>query len=521
VSEYEQKAALEWLDDPAEVTSDVEDLGAQDGWSVPDEELDAERAAPPSANGDAAAEEPEDTAAVAADGHRLTDTGNASRLVALCPGCFKFAHAWGRWLVYDGKRWAVDENEALIAEQAKGVARELLRFSTDEKLSRDERKDLFSWGLRSESSSAISAMVRLARGMPGVLVEHEALDADPYLLNVANGTIDLRSGELRPHDPADLCTKIVPVAYAPDAHSPLWEACLETWQPDPAVRAYIQLEAGAAATGEHTETLSVHWGTGGNGKSRFWGAVQHVLGDYTIEPHKSLLVAGRFEQHETVKADLFRARLAVASETQAAAELDEEQVKSITGGDRLRARRMREDRWSFLPTHTLVVFSNHKPRVYGRGEDVWRRVRLIPWNVTIPKGDRDRNLADRLRAEAPGVLAWIVAGARRFLAGGFDPPEAVEAATADYRAEEDVIGRFAAECLTVGHGWARSADIADEAERWAAGEGVPAPTLKEIAPALKEHGCTSQRKTIAGKKETIWTGVGILTDTPDTPSDQP
>jgi putative DNA primase/helicase len=463
----------------------------------------------------------EDTVAVAPDGYRLTDTGNASRLIALCPDCFHYAHAWGRWLVYDGSRWRVDENDALITERAKGVARELLRLSTDETLSRDDREALFKWALRSEQSGPIASMVKLARGMPGVIVEHEQLDTDLHLLNVANGTIDLRTGELRPHDPADLCTKIVPVNYDPDIHSELWKACLATWQPDPEMRDYLQLEAGAAATGEHTETFSIHWGTGGNGKSRFWGAMQHVLGDYTVEPHKSLLVAGRFEQHETVRADLFRARLAVASETQAAAELDEEAVKSITGGDRLRARRMREDRWSFLPTHTLVVFSNHKPRVSGRGEDVWRRVRLVPWSVTIPKADRDRNLASKLAREATGILTWIVEGARRFLADGFDPPAAVEAATTDYRAEEDVVGRFAAECLTVGHGWALSADIAEEAERWAAGQGIDPPTLGEVAAVLKDAGCTHGRRTIAGRKYSYWRGVGIGTGVPDTGPDQP
>jgi putative DNA primase/helicase len=246
-------------------------------------------------------------------------------------------------------------------------------------------------------------MVRLARGAPGILVEHEQLDAQPYLLNCLNGTVDLRNGTLQAHDPGDLLTLQCPVAYDPDAQAPLWEACIERWQPDLTVRDYVQLRAGAGATGHPTETVDVDYGSGGNGKSKFWGAIQHVLGPYTVVPHKSLLVAQRHEQHATVVANLFRKRLAVASETKAADVLDDEQVKNLTGGDRLSGRRMREDPWEFQPTHTLVMFSNHKPSVRGRDEGIWRRLRLVPWEVTIPEDERDPNLSAKLAAEAsPG-----------------------------------------------------------------------------------------------------------------------
>jgi putative DNA primase/helicase len=389
--------------------------------------------------------------------------------------------------VYTGARWKVDENDALITERAKDVAKNLLRLTLGDELDSEERKKLFGWALHSEQSGAIAAMVKLARGIPGVIVEHEELDADPYLLNVANGTIDLRTGGLLAHDPKDLCTKFVPVDYDPDARSELWDRCLEGWQPDPDMRAYLQLEAGAAATGKHTETLSVHFGTGGNGKSKFWGAVQHVLGDYTVEPHKSLLVAGRFEQHETVKADLFRVRLALAAESKAADVLDDEQVKSITGNDRLRARRMREDRRSFWPTHTLIMFSNYRPRIQGRGEDVWRRLRLVPWEITIPEAERDPDLLDKIRGEAPAVLAWMVAGARRFHAGGFTPPEAVRVATAAYRTDEDHLGRFVTECLAFEDGAVRSADVVEALKTWCAEHGIPPISIADLAETFALH----------------------------------
>jgi putative DNA primase/helicase len=462
-------------------------------------------APPPSPNGKA------ETAA-APDGYRLTDTGNASRLVKLLDGRARYVHAWGKWIVYRAGRWAIDENDALMSQKAKGVARDLFRLLPRLEFDSDKRKELFAWAMRSESSGAIAAMVRLARGAPGILVEHEELDSNPDTLNCRNGAIDLRTGTLRAHDPADLCTKQTAVAYSPAASAPLWTACLETWQPDAAMREYLQREAGAAVTGHHTETLSVHHGDGANGKSRFFGAIQHVLGDYAMVPHKSLLVTARHEQHETIKADLFRARLAVASETRARDVLDDEQVKAITGGDRQRARRMREDPWYFDPTHTLVTFSNHRPRVQGRDEGIWRRLRLVPWDVAIPEGERDRALADKLRAEAEGLLAWAVTGARRFLADGLAPPDAVVAATDRYRSEEDLPRRFVDEMLIFAPDrWVASSVLVGELEAWARGLGVDPPDMREVAAIFRKHGCAGKLRRVAGDRRRTWSGVALKT----------
>jgi putative DNA primase/helicase len=188
--------------------------------------------------------------------------------------------------------------------------------------------------------------------------------------------------------------------------------------------------------------VSVHHGHGGNGKSKYFGAIQNVLGPYAVEPHKSLVMATKHDQHPTVLATMFRVRLAVLSETSQSASLNESEVKNLTGGDRLRARRMREDEWSFDPTHTLVMFSNHRPTIKGTDEGVWRRVRLIPWSVTIPECERDDHLAEKLAAEASGILLWIVEGARQYLATGLSAPEIVTAATASYRADQDTVSQF-------------------------------------------------------------------------------
>jgi putative DNA primase/helicase len=454
---------------------------------------------------------------MAPDGFRLTDTGNSGRFTKLAKGTIKHVHAWGKWLHLQRGCWVLDEGDVLVKELAKQVGRQILKLAASADIPRKEAAAVFQWGLQAESSGRITAMVHLSRGAPGLLVEHEQLDANPDILNVRNGTIDLRTGDLRKHDPADLCTLQVPVDYDPDARSERWERCLETWQPDAEMRAYLQLEAGAATTGHSTETLSVHWGPGANGKSRFWGAIADTLGPYAVVPHKSLLVAQKYEQHGTEIAKLFRKRLAVASETDAGAKLGDEKIKNLTGNDRQTGRRMREDPWEFQPTHTIIVFSNHKPQVQGRDEGIWRRLRLIPWTVTIPEHERDEHLAARLRDEREAILAWCVEGARRYLADGFAPPDPVRQATAEYRADEDTARRAASELLTVTDNpsdWLWSADIVDAVSDWASTQGFDTPPIEQITDILKAEGCTNTRRSVGGRRGMTWRGVTFASEVP-------
>jgi P4 family phage/plasmid primase-like protien len=461
------------------------------------------------------------------DGHRPTDVGNAARLLRAAGHRLRYVHAWGKWLVYLHGRWIVDEKDALVTEIAKQVAKGLFELAAKTAHNNpDEAKPIWEWALKSCASGAITAMIRLARGAPGIIVQHEQLDADPWLLNVTNGSIDLRTGKLRPHNPTDLCTMQAPVTYDPNATAPLWQECLQRWQPDNTILNYLQVRAGASAAGIPTETVDIDYGCGGNGKSKFHGAIQHVLGPYATVPHKSLLVAARFEQHPTVIADLFRKRLAVASETQAAEALNDEAVKNLTGGDRLKGRRMREDPWEFWPTHTLIMFSNHKPAVHGRDEGIWRRLRLVPWQVTIPDNERDEDLARKLQAEAPGILRWIVDGGVRFKAEGLHPPPAVRNATNQYRADEDTIGRFIAEALDIDTTetglrttWCYSCDIKAELDDWCAEQCIEEPPrMNEIAATLRQQGCEDGgRKKVHGKRSTIWHGVSITQKGSETP----
>jgi putative DNA primase/helicase len=298
------------------------------------------------------------------------------------------------------------------------------------------------------------------------------------------------------------------VIYDPEADAPLWEKCLNRWQPDPEVREYLQREAGAGACGRQTETLSIHHGLGANGKSKYWQAVEHTLGNYAVVPHKSLIVASRHQQHATVIASLFRARLAVASETSESARIDEEQVKNLTGNDRLAARRMREDEWSFDPSHTLVMFSNSLPTIRGTDNGIWRRVRMIPWTVTIPEIEQDESLGEKLAAEAPGILRWIVAGCVRYLDVGIGAPEQIVASTATFRGNQDTVARFIAEVGIVVDpgGRVATADLVEAHEAWCEDAGITdRGHWNRVAKELKVRGAR------AGRSKGIrhWDGIAV------------
>jgi putative DNA primase/helicase len=447
--------------------------------------------------------EPGDEISAAADGLRLTDAGNAKRFVLLHGQHIRYVRQWGKWLVYRKGKWTEDPNDVLVTQLAKDVAKKM--FKTLAGLDTEPRKLLFAAANAAERRSGLAGMVALARDLPGVLIEHEDLDADPFVLNTINGTVNLSNGQLTYWSQEDLCSKQCPVIYDPSIGiSPLWIKCLERWQPDPEMRDYLQLEAGAYLCGIPTETLSIHYGHGGNGKSRYFGALQYVLGDYAVVPHRSLVLQSKFEQHDTVRASLFHTRLAVLSETGTQSQLNAENVKNITGGDRQSCHHMREDEWSFMPTHTLVMFCNHKPIIHDTSDGIWRRVRLISWDVTIPDAEQDTRLAEKLTNEATGILNWAVEGAIKFIANGckIPMPNKVAVDTQEYRNRENVSGRFIADCLEIGRSKDHRVPTSSmklALTNYCVDNGLDEPKWSEVTEAL----------ALAGGKTTTSNGIRL------------
>jgi len=438
-----------------------------------------------------------------------TELGYARRLVHLYGDRLRYVPAWRRWLVWDGARWARDDT-GQAARWVKVVAR---RITTDALAITDDkvRKPALIAARRGESSAGVAGVLTLAGTEPDVAITPDALDADPWLVNCTNGTLDLRTGEPRAHDPNDLLTKITGAAYRPDATSDAWTEFLEKVQPDSAMRTFLARLCGHALEGRVVEhLLPIFHGDGANGKGTFIGAVFAALGDYADAADPELLTARTFDAHPTGTADLFGLRLAVLHEGDAGRRLAEGTVKRLTGGDRLKARRMREDFWHFDPSHSFVMLTNHKPIVVGTDEGIWRRLRLVPSPVVVPVAERDEQLGDRLRLVADAVLAWLVAGYREWREHGLDEPAAVTSATDVFRGESDALARFIEDRCLIATGFhARSSELYVAWSKWCADEGEEAGTNKAFTTALTNRGFDPPMRNNRGA---IWRGIGLASD---------
>ncbi len=437
-----------------------------------------------------------------------TELGYAHRLIQSYGSRLRYVPVWHRWLVWDGTRWAHD-----TTGQAKrwmtAIAR---RIYTDALAITDqqERKAALNLGRRGESSAGISGALTLASTHQAIAISPEAFDADPYLLNCRNGTFDLRTRQLRAHDPADLLTKLTGAAYAPAARGAEWSKFLQRVQPVQEMRDFLARLVGHALEGRVSEhVLPIFWGDGANGKGTFINAIIAALGEYADAADPDLLTARNFDAHPTGTADLFGLRLAILHESDAGRRLAEATVKRLTGGDRLKARRMREDFWSFDPSHTFVMLTNHKPLVSGTDEGIWRRIQLVPWPVVIPASERDEDLGQRLVLEADAILTWVVDGYRDWRSRGLDEPEPVTSATNSYRIESDALRRFLDErCLLGPNFTVRSSELFGTWSAWCARESEEPGTNKAFTTALRGRGYDTNRTNIGA----VWRGIGLAAD---------
>ena len=434
------------------------------------------------------------------------DAGNAERLADRHGANLRYCFPWGKWLVYDGARWRVDDRGAVV-QLAKDTARAIFE---EAKEAPDDAaaKRLGKWASNSLSEGKLRAMISLAQSEPGIPALPEEMDASPDLLNVLNGTIDLRTGELREHRREDLITKMAPVEYDPDATAPLWASTLERVLPSPDLRTFFKKLCGYALCGDTSEhLLPVLYGTGANGKSTVLNTLLAVAGDYGMQAAPDLLVAKK-GGHPTELADLFGMRLVASIEVEDGRRLAESLVKQLTGGDRVKARRMRQDFWEFDPTHTVFMAVNHKPIVKGTDLGIWRRIRLIPFTETIAPADQDKQLPEKLRAELPGVLAWAVEGCLEWRREGLKAPEAVKKATAGYRSEMDVIGDFMADRCFRGEGLQVPKDELYKAYQvWCDEAGERSETKRKFGMLLIERGVEDGRNPERTKR--LWKGIGL------------
>lgn len=443
---------------------------------------------------------------IGADGFHFTDRGNADRLISAHGDRLRYVPKWKEWLVWDDTRWVRDVGSVRTIELGKSIGIELWRLIATMPPTNTTRKETITHAKRSESATSIENAVKLARGIPGVAIDYRELDAVPLLLNAANGIVDLQTGKLSKHDPERLMSLIAGARYEPEAESPRWDAFLATILPDPEVRSYVQRAIGYSATGLTSEqVMFLAIGGGSNGKSTLVNAVMTALGDYAGTAAKELLITQRHDPHPTSAADLFRLRFAAAMETEASDSLAEARVKSLTGSDRVKARRMNENFWEFEPTHKLWLAANYLPTITGTDHGTWRRLRVIPFDVRIGDADRDPKLPEALRQEMPGILRWIVEGAIAWQEAGLETPPQVSSATQDWQIESDWFAEFVDDQnLIVGEnvGTITATELGHEFSDWTATSGARV-TLKALKRELKLRGCRDTRTSSARS----WHGI--------------
>jgi len=441
----------------------------------------------------------------------LTDLGNSERFVACYGRDVRYCFLWAKWLVWTGSRWERDDSgrvHRLAKETVRGIYDEAAAAEDE-----SERKALAKHATASEAEGKIKAMLELAKS--DVPVSPDDLDADPWLLNAPNGTVDLRTGEIQPHRREDLITKMSGGGYDKKAAAPVWEVFLERVLPSKELRAFVQRGAGYSAAGDTSEQcLFINHGAGANGKSTFQEALAEALGDYATRTPTETLLAKRAGGIPNDVARLKGARFVAASETEEGRRLAESLVKDLTGQDTISARFMRAEWFDFKPTHKLWLSTNHKPEIRGTDNAIWRRIRLIPWSVTIPPAERDHKLSEKLREELAGILAWAVHGCLEWRSNGLRAPDEVRRATSAYRAEMDILAAFLTEECTTGVAVnAAAGALYGQYKEWCAETGEKAESQRKFGERLKERGFERRRITSGlNKGKFEYLGVGLLED---------
>lgn len=449
---------------------------------------------------------PQPASAAATLFESLTDSGNARRFALQHHGSALFHKALG-WLVTDGRRFTpADTGEEI--RLAQGTVTSIYQEAA---LAADEggRRKIAEHAMRSEAAPRIEAMLKLARAQETIAARVEDFDRDHFALNVMNGTIDLHTGELRPHRREDRMTKLAPVVYDPRATAPVWEQfVLEIMGGRPQLADYLRRIVGYSLTGDTGEQCFFFlYGTGANGKGTLVEQLRQILGDYAQAADFSTFAARRDEggAPRNDVAGLAGARFVSSAEVEDGRRFAESLVKQLTGGDTVKARFLFREGFAFKPTFKLWISGNHRPIIKGTDNGIWRRVRLVPFDRTFAL---DRTFPAKLEAEAPGILAWAVRGCLEWQRDGLGEPIEVMEATASYRADMDRLAGFISEiCVETTNATATAAQLYRAYKDWCEANGEKAESQRALGLRLKERGF--RKGSDSRTNCVVWSGIGM------------
>ena len=442
----------------------------------------------------------------------LTQLGNAERLVDTYGDTIKWVPQWD-WLLFDGKRWhRVEEEE--IEHLAKNVVRGIYGEAAEQSRMED-RAETAKWAKASESKANITAMVNLAKG--DVIGRVTQFDQHPLLLNVANGTLNLATLELQPHDPGDYFTRVSPVAYAPKARCPQWMRFLNRiFQSDPQIIGYLQAVVGYSLTGTTEEQMAVIlYGLGSNGKTTFIETIMAMfgVGEFCEQTSFEVFLSKSSDSTSGPQPGLAKlkgARLVSASESDSGRKLNESLLKHVTGLATITARFLYRDSFSFEPEFQLFLDTNNKPVIREQTYGMWRRIRLVPFLETISVEERIPDLGKKLRSEElPGVLNWALEGYGIYCEqGGLQTPASIVQQTADYQSDEDPIGDFiSAVCVLEEGATVTSKELREAYTAWCESTGEKPLAPGWFSRSLSQRGIVRSGRTTSSRGD--YTGLRL------------
>ena len=446
----------------------------------------------------------------------LTDRNLAKLFAQLVKDQVLYVPEWG-WLRYETGRWRRASDAEITA-----LAMEVIpRYYTEQALHAppERRREFLEYALKCHARCRLNNALELAKGL--LLARPDEFDRHPYLLNCLNGVIDLRTGNLLPHDPSLRFTQLCPVAYTPNATAPTWQRFLsDVFLGDQDLISFVQRALGYSLTGDTSERVFfIAWGSGHNGKSTLFGTVQRLLGDYakTVATDALLKRREQADTHPTGLADLYGVRFAVASETEEGKHLAAARVKALTGRDRIKARYMRRDYFEFEPTAKIWLFTNHRPVISDTTIAMWKRLILIPFRAYFDPDspECDKHIDEKLWAERAGILAWLVQGCLAWQREGLNPPPVVREATKEYQSEMDKIGAWIAErCEVDPKAVTPFADLYADYEAWCREQGDEPMSKRRFGDRLSEKGFPPTPQPLPGGVKAR-KGLRLRPDQPD------
>lgn len=442
-------------------------------------------------------------------GKALTDLGNAERLITLYGADLKYSNELKNFLTWSGARW-VEDNDGQARRLAQNTAKTILIESYNEE-DKSLSKKIGQWAFTSQSKNKLDSMLDLAKSQPGITVPITEFDRNEYKLNFLNGTLDLTTGTLQPHNPLDLITKQIQLNYDPDAECPLWLKFLdEIMDHDQDLINYLQRSIGYSLTGDTGEQcLFVAHGNGSNGKTVFTQTILKALGDDYTKTARPETILTKDRSSGGATPDLARlrgARYVSINEIASSRRLDEARVKEMTGSDQITARFLFSEEFSYTPSFKLWISTNHKPIIKDVDEGIWRRMRLIPFTVKIPENKQDIKLIQKLESEYAGIIAWAVQGCLQWQESGLQTPEKVTQATELYRTEEDLLQPFFDDkCVIDENIKTMASDLYKSYKAWCEENSEKATNTTRFGRMLSDRGFEKTRLT-AGN---FWQGIGL------------